>query len=692
MVTTNPYSYSGPGTRWTDTQATTTSRLNISRVNNDYLHWFLTTALGIDSEGVLTLRPASSIVHPSTVLSGTDENGTRIISVDLDNPSQMWDLREFRQLSRNTSWYAEVGHMPLRMLIWIAADEASVQIYNREVMDTATPWMTFTAASNNMLHAAGAKDLQFLDGILYIGGDGTFAKGNALVDFVRDNQIYYTAGGVTQYKSTMDDRNAASGNLTMNSLPALIDSTVNAVDVYRDPLGAVDEFGRPKHRWVAGSDTGSSGSDAGAENIYDSGQTEDHDHNALLETGEYAIVIDQVARDLVHFSNSFQAKVTADGFGNDFGFRNDQAGGKDLPWVDAAIFSAVDLLPNASVASEGSAILLFSSDKGLAVSHIKPDNEGKDCLTFIIDNVAIWPPYSGAVGMSLALADVTELFGNDMTNNGIVTFVEQDGMPCANFVAASSQSLTDPDNAAHTPSTSAMSIGCWLKWDVDTGGVGIISKWDNNSAADQSYRIRIQGSNTIRASYVMTGPSLVNSDSPALSLDTWYHVAFTWDGTTQRLYLDGVEVDSDANAGTLLTATEPLTIGATSGTGAPADFFDGQIARVFVMGRAMTAAEVRDEYQRGLRIMQSSTKKLDSADVDYVQTDKKGRYSAFGNESKMYIADRYGTIVLTDTPANGNIQDVAVWSQPGADDPSYAMATTTRIETVQTNPKIGEVT
>lgn len=49
MVLTNPYTYNGPGTRWADQDATTTSRLNIARINADWCnHAIANSAIGSD--------------------------------------------------------------------------------------------------------------------------------------------------------------------------------------------------------------------------------------------------------------------------------------------------------------------------------------------------------------------------------------------------------------------------------------------------------------------------------------------------------------------------------------------------------------------------------------------------------------------------------------------------------------------
>ena len=51
--------------------------------------------------------------------------------------------------------------------------------------------------------------------------------------------------------------------------------------------------------------------------------------------------------------------------------------------------------------------------------------------------------------------------------------------------------------------------------------------------------------------HVYAGGDLYTNGSSALPVDTWAHVAMTWDGTTQRLYVNGAQVGTRAVAGTM---------------------------------------------------------------------------------------------------------------------------------------------
>ena len=105
------------------------------------------------------------------------------------------------------------------------------------------------------------------------------------------------------------------------------------------------------------------------------------------------------------------------------------------------------------------------------------------------------------------------------------------------------------------------------------------------SATDELVLALANGSSSTTSS-LRTGP---------LSLDTWYHMAGTWDGTTAYVYLNGNLVDS-LNT----TITPPNTVGYRTDIGwgnYSTRHFDGIIDEVRIYDRALTPAEVLQNYR-----------------------------------------------------------------------------------------------
>ena len=83
----------------------------------------------------------------------------------------------------------------------------------------------------------------------------------------------------------------------------------------------------------------------------------------------------------------------------------------------------------------------------------------------------------------------------------------------------------------------------------------------------------------------------------ALSLNTWSHLAATYDGTTIRLYVNGVEAGTAAGAGALPESANPLRIGGNAVWG---EYFKGRIDEVRIYNRALSAAEITADMNRAV--------------------------------------------------------------------------------------------
>ena len=81
--------------------------------------------------------------------------------------------------------------------------------------------------------------------------------------------------------------------------------------------------------------------------------------------------------------------------------------------------------------------------------------------------------------------------------------------------------------------------------------------------------------------------------SPAgLTANQWTHVAGTYDGTTLRLYLNGVQVSTQAKTGALKVTGLPLRVGGDEYSG---EYFPGLIDNLRIYNRALTAAEIQQD-------------------------------------------------------------------------------------------------
>jgi hypothetical protein len=88
------------------------------------------------------------------------------------------------------------------------------------------------------------------------------------------------------------------------------------------------------------------------------------------------------------------------------------------------------------------------------------------------------------------------------------------------------------------------------------------------------------------------GAEQILHGTSAVPLNTWTHLALTYDGATMRLYVNGTQVSSQARTGNVATSANALRIGGDSVWG---EYFNGLIDEVRVYNRALSASEIQTD-------------------------------------------------------------------------------------------------
>ncbi|MFI6321270.1 LamG-like jellyroll fold domain-containing protein [Nonomuraea sp. NPDC050556] len=133
--------------------------------------------------------------------------------------------------------------------------------------------------------------------------------------------------------------------------------------------------------------------------------------------------------------------------------------------------------------------------------------------------------------------------------------------------------------------TNGMTLEAWVKPTSVTGWRTVLMK---EFGADLAYAIMGSGSSG-PAAFIYT-TSGANAPAPSnLPLNTWSHVAATYDGSNLRMYVNGAQVAVNPTGGNLRAGTSPLRIGGNSGSG---EYFSGLIDEVRVYNKALTAAQI----------------------------------------------------------------------------------------------------
>lgn len=106
--------------------------------------------------------------------------------------------------------------------------------------------------------------------------------------------------------------------------------------------------------------------------------------------------------------------------------------------------------------------------------------------------------------------------------------------------------------------TNQITVMCWARPTELTAGTSraIMGVWNTTDTSGSTYlalwaqRSDFGTANVLQANARIDG-SLVAISQSALTLNAWVHVALTYDGTTLRLFRNGVQVGSDGTAGSL---------------------------------------------------------------------------------------------------------------------------------------------
>ena len=186
----------------------------------------------------------------------------------------------------------------------------------------------------------------------------------------------------------------------------------------------------------------------------------------------------------------------------------------------------------------------------------------------------VWRDKSGN-GLDATLTN-GPTFSSD--NGGIFTFDGSDDVCTSGNVLSDLVDLT---------------LECWVKFgSQDSSYNGIISKTLNNT---DGWELRT-GSYTSTTTYVQFRYVGDNAATPFEILDNevWYHIVGTGTSGAQKLYVDGVEVETSTSSATPSPNTNSLQIGALAY--ATHLILTGDMATAKIYNRAISTSEVQQNY------------------------------------------------------------------------------------------------
>jgi hypothetical protein len=96
---------------------------------------------------------------------------------------------------------------------------------------------------------------------------------------------------------------------------------------------------------------------------------------------------------------------------------------------------------------------------------------------------------------------------------------------------------------------------------------------------------------------IFNGTEQYSAATNGIPLNTWTHLATTYDGTTLKIYVNGAMVSTKSVSGVIQTNSNPLRIGGNVPYG---QYFQGMIDEVRVYNRALPQSEIQSNMNQSL--------------------------------------------------------------------------------------------
>jgi fibronectin type 3 domain-containing protein len=202
--------------------------------------------------------------------------------------------------------------------------------------------------------------------------------------------------------------------------------------------------------------------------------------------------------------------------------------------------------------------------------------------------------YSMDQGSGTALTDVSGN-GNNGTLTG-ATWTTGGRFGSALSFNGAGNLVTIPDSAS-LDLTTGMTQEAWVRPSL-LGG-----EWRTALLKERpgglAYSLYAHGtdSTNVPMSELTIGGARTVAGTSTLPLGVWTHIATTYDGATQRFFVNGAQVAQRAQTGAIVTSTGSLRIGGNSVWG---EYFAGQIDEVRIYDRALAAAEIQGDMNQAV--------------------------------------------------------------------------------------------
>ncbi len=192
-----------------------------------------------------------------------------------------------------------------------------------------------------------------------------------------------------------------------------------------------------------------------------------------------------------------------------------------------------------------------------------------------------------SISQTLRVIDCDQPFNNSLSFDGVDDYVVIDNVGTnTNF---------------QFTNTSSYSIEAWVKRNANTTNSSIILSKQNGGVAG-NYSLGLSATGVPYLSRE-AAPWVVNATS-SIPINEWHHIAGVFDGSTLKIYIDGLLSNSIAASGSItpssVTAIK-VAIGAMYTYNSPTNFFNGSIDEARVWNVARTASQISQNFSSSLQ-------------------------------------------------------------------------------------------
>ncbi len=192
-----------------------------------------------------------------------------------------------------------------------------------------------------------------------------------------------------------------------------------------------------------------------------------------------------------------------------------------------------------------------------------------------------------SISQTLRVIDCDQPYNNSLSFDGVDDYIVLDNVGTnTNF---------------QFPNTSNYSIEAWVKRNANTTNSSIILSKQNGGVAG-NYALGLSATGVPYLSRE-AAPWVVNATS-SIPINEWHHIAGVFDGSTLKIYIDGLLSNSIAASGNItpssVTAIK-VAIGAMYTYNSPTNFFNGSIDEARVWNLARTASQISQNFSSSLQ-------------------------------------------------------------------------------------------